>query len=184
MVIPILIPLGLVFWLVEHTLKLIFWILRMLWAISFGLVFRSVETSSEKKRRRHYADDERRRAAWRETQARRYGQKEAHTWNEEDDRRYRAWEQRKEQRRQQRQRQEQQRSYYGSRDRERARQHHKDRDKAAAYRTLEISYGSSAREITRAWRKLAFKYHPDRNPDGAARMKAINKARDLLLGKR
>ena len=46
--------------------------------------------------------------------------------------------------------------------------------------------GNSAEDLTAAYRKLAKKYHPDLNPDGAEIMKAVNSAVDLLrqaLGK-
>jgi curved DNA-binding protein CbpA len=50
------------------------------------------------------------------------------------------------------------------------------------YHTLEVSREASAEEIQRAYRVLAFKYHPDRNeePGAAARMTAINEAYEVL----
>ena len=58
-----------------------------------------------------------------------------------------------------------------------------DTGKAAAYALLGLKPGANRNEITAAWRREAFKYHPDRNPGGAQRMRALNNARDLLLGR-
>ena len=47
------------------------------------------------------------------------------------------------------------------------------------YQTLEVDQKASAKHIKEAYRKLAFKYHPDRNsgnPDAAERMKRVNEA--------
>ena len=46
------------------------------------------------------------------------------------------------------------------------------------YKTLEVSPDASSEEITRAFRKMALKYHPDRNEssDAATRFKAIYEA--------
>ena len=54
--------------------------------------------------------------------------------------------------------------------------------KEAAYKLLGLQYGASVEQVKKAWRREAFKYHPDRNPNGASRMKALNNARDVLLG--
>ena len=51
----------------------------------------------------------------------------------------------------------------------------------AALVLLGLKHGASAEDINRAWRREAQKYHPDRNPRGASRMRAINNARDVLL---
>ena len=50
------------------------------------------------------------------------------------------------------------------------------------YTVLGVSKQATAQEIRRAYRKLAMQYHPDKNPDPAAREKitAINEAYDVL----
>jgi molecular chaperone DnaJ len=51
------------------------------------------------------------------------------------------------------------------------------------YRTLGIPPEASSEDIKRAYRNLALKYHPDRNPDdheGQERLKAINEAYQVL----
>lgn len=49
-----------------------------------------------------------------------------------------------------------------------------------AYEVLGVAPGAEQEAITGVYRALARKYHPDCNPGGAERMKAINAAYDLL----
>jgi len=46
---------------------------------------------------------------------------------------------------------------------------------------LGVPPGASVDEITTAWRRLAMKFHPDRQDGNGAAMSRINQARDVLL---
>ena len=50
------------------------------------------------------------------------------------------------------------------------------------YRTLGVSYAASEDQIKHAYRRLAIRYHPDKNPDPAAEaiFKEVNEAYDVL----
>ncbi|OAC99074.1 hypothetical protein MUCCIDRAFT_126044, partial [Mucor lusitanicus CBS 277.49] len=48
------------------------------------------------------------------------------------------------------------------------------------YEILEVETDASDHEIKRAYRKLAMKYHPDKNPDEGERFKEISHAYEIL----
>ena len=51
------------------------------------------------------------------------------------------------------------------------------------YETLGVGHDATAEELKKSYRKLAMKYHPDRNPDNKEaekKFKEINEAYDVL----
>src|SRR5215471_9269923 len=54
--------------------------------------------------------------------------------------------------------------------------------KSDHYKVLEVRRDASLEDIQHAYRNLALRYHPDRNPaaEAAARMRAINEAWEVL----
>lgn len=51
------------------------------------------------------------------------------------------------------------------------------------YNVLELSFDATKEEIKKAYRKLALKYHPDRNKttDAGQKMRLINEAYKILM---
>lgn len=56
--------------------------------------------------------------------------------------------------------------------------------KISAYDVLEIQKGATQEEIKSAYKRMALKYHPDKNksPEAELKMKMINDARRILCG--
>lgn len=52
--------------------------------------------------------------------------------------------------------------------------------KKSLYDVLGLSRDATAADITRVYRRLALQYHPDRNPEGAAKFKEISNAYSVL----
>ena len=55
-----------------------------------------------------------------------------------------------------------------------------DRELIVLYQELEIQPGASPEDIKRAYRRLALRHHPDKNPAGADKFKCISHAYEIL----
>ncbi len=50
------------------------------------------------------------------------------------------------------------------------------------YKILGVKKKTPPDKVKEVYRKLAFQYHPDRNPDGLEKMKEINVAYQMIRG--
>jgi len=58
-------------------------------------------------------------------------------------------------------------------------------DRQSSCQILKIPFGATKKEIRKAYRRLAMKYHPDRNPgdpEAAGKFKKVQKAYETLSG--
>ncbi|CAG8627568.1 280_t:CDS:2 [Ambispora leptoticha] len=55
-----------------------------------------------------------------------------------------------------------------------------ERDTLALYNTLGVRKAATEEEIKKAYRRLALRYHPDKNPNAADEFKSINHAYEIL----
>ncbi|RIA95309.1 DnaJ domain-containing protein, partial [Glomus cerebriforme] len=55
-----------------------------------------------------------------------------------------------------------------------------ERDTNALYHTLGVRKNATEEEIKKAYRRLALRFHPDKNPNAADQFKAITHAYEIL----
>ncbi|KAI9305087.1 DnaJ domain-containing protein [Cunninghamella echinulata] len=56
-----------------------------------------------------------------------------------------------------------------------------DRNTTGLYETLGVPKTATADEIKKSYRKLALRYHPDKNPDSADKFKEISHAYEATV---